>query len=194
MAAKGSGQTVRTVKLTVRCSDGTEGEAEPTEPLYPAPGEDDPFALFTYPPEDLEDAVLLRMEEAEDVGDIGGEYEMVTSALFRSDGRTVSISYEEELTGPGETTQTLITFSADAPGSVVVMRTGAAESTLVFEQGKAHTSIYETPVFPLEVTVRARKVTNTVSPVTGRGEMFFDYVVTVKGMESRRTVMKIISE
>ena len=197
MADGGPGEIKRAVKLTIHCSDGmTDGERDGAPfdggPFDGAPFGDDLFDDVPRPIEDVEDAVIRRMEEEENEPE-DGDYTLVTTAMFRSDGKTVTLTYDEAFSEEKDV-KTIISFTADDPGSVVVMRTGEIKSTLVLEEGRTHISFYETQFFPFEVTVRSRKVVNTVSPVTGKGEMFFDYTVTLKGMVTRRTVMRIKSE
>ncbi|MBQ7474456.1 MAG: DUF1934 domain-containing protein [Clostridia bacterium] len=179
-------RTKRTVKLTVRSSDGYG--AEP-----PAAASDDPFDSFTYPIEDVEDAVLRRIDEEEFAGE-SGEYEMTTTATFLAEDGEASFTYDEAFAAGDEKTKTRISFSAGDPGVVAVMRSGAVRSVLVFEEGKRHTSVYETGIVPFEVTTYARRVENAISPVTGRGSLYLDFIVTVKGMEPKRTVLTVFTE
>ena len=78
--------------------------------------------------------------------------ELVTEGTmeFRSGGW--DISYEEsELTGlAGVTT----TFRVE-PDKVVLTRTGALKSQMVFQQGVAHESLYQMPFGALMLTVKA---------------------------------------
>ena len=191
---------MRAVKLTVRTTQTKiyGGEAyEPAVPDAPVPaGDDNPFDCTPEFPEDIEDAVIRRLEEAEraEYGAEGGTFEMVTSAMFTAEDGEISLSWEEsEVTGM-EGTRTVVSFREDEPGSVAVTRTGAVESVFVLEEGRRHVTAYETPIMPFEISVFTRRARNTVSPVTGKGEMFFDYIVEIRGMDASRTVLSIKSE
>lgn len=193
------GKRMRTVKLTVRTTqtkiygDGAE-QAEYVSPVPDAT--DDPFDGLPEPPEDIEDAVIRRIEEAErdEYEAESGTFEMVTSAVFSAENGEIAFSWEESEATGMEGTHTTVSFREDEPGSVAVARTGAVESVLVLEEGRRHVTAYETPVMPFEISVFTRRARNTVSPVTGKGEMFFDYIVEVRGMDASRTVLSIKSE
>lgn len=187
------------MKLTVRTTqtkiygDGVE------QTLYAPPVPDvteDPFDDLPEIPEDIEDAVIRRIEEAEREGNEaeGGTFEMVTSAVFTAENGEIAFSWEESEATGMEGTQTTVSFREDEPGSVAVARTGAVESVFVLEEGRRHVTAYETPVMPFEISVFTRRARNTVSPVTGKGEMFFDYIVEVRGMDASRTVLSLKSE
>lgn len=81
--------------------------------------------------------------------------ELVTEGTmeFRSGGW--DLSYEEsELTGlAGVTT----TFRVE-PDKVVLTRTGALKSQMVFQQGVAHESLYQMPFGAMMITVCANRV------------------------------------
>jgi hypothetical protein len=64
----------------------------------------------------------------------------------------------------------------------------------VLEEGKTHVSAFETPAGAIEARVSARRVVNTVSPVTGKGEMRLDYTVSLAGSFPLRSVMTVRSE
>lgn len=75
-----------------------------------------------------------------------------------------NISYEEsELTGlEGVVT----TFRAE-PGKVLLTRTGALNSQMVFQEGVAHDSLYQMPFGALMITVKATGVFYDIVPDGG---------------------------
>ena len=79
------------------------------------------------------------------------EIELVTAGTMERDGQGgCTISYQEsELTGLEGTTTT---FEVRGP-QVILSRTGSVNSQMVFEEGKQHTSLYETPWGTLTVDV-----------------------------------------
>ena len=82
--------------------------------------------------------------------------ELVTEGVMEHRGEEWLLTYEEsELTGlKGVTT----TFSI-LPGKVVLTRTGALASQMVFQEGVFHDSLYETEFgFSMMITVCAQKV------------------------------------
>ena len=149
-------------------------------------------------PFDFEDAILRKMEEEEENASSEGAYEMTTSAEYSEEDGRVTFSYREsELTGM-EGTVTQIVFDRDNPRIVSILRSGSVKSAFVLEEGRRHTSAYETPYLPFEVCVYARSVVNTVelpppSSDTGtpKGEIRLDYVVEIRGMDAQRTRISI---
>ena len=190
MTDKSKKTVKRTVKLTVRVYDGEEREPDGRFPEDLC--DDDPFASFTYPIEDVEDAVLRFVEEKGGARD--DDAELVTAGRFTFDGDEVNITFSDPFAEEVGDSLTVINFRADDPGTVSVMRSGSVGSILVLEEGKTHVSAFETPAGAVEARVFSRRVVNTVSPVTGRGEMRLDYSVSVAGSLPIRSVMKVRAE
>ncbi len=181
----------RTVKLTVRVYDGEEPEQRdiPADE-YP---DDDPFASFSYPIEDVEDAVL-RLVEERDAAFPSGDAELVTAGEFSSDGDEINIGFSDPFEEEDGGAVTVINFRASEPGIVSVLKSGSVCSVFVLEEGKTHVSVFETPAGSAEARVFARKVVNSVSPVSGQGELRLDYTVTLPGSMPIRSVMTVKAE
>ncbi|MBQ1503466.1 MAG: DUF1934 domain-containing protein [Clostridia bacterium] len=191
MKKDGKKTVKRTVRLTVRIYDGEE--REPYDPFPEDLDCDDPFASFTYPIEDVEDAVLRLVEEKNGALP-DDDSELVTPGVFTSDGDEVNITFGDPFAEDGKEARTVINFRVDDPGTVSVMRSGLAGPTLVLEEGKTHVSAFETPAGAIEARVFARRVVNTVSPVTGKGEMYLDHTVSFAGSVPLRSVMTVRAE
>ena len=105
--------------------------------------------------------------------------ELVTEGTmeFRSGGW--DISYEEsELTGlAGVTT----TFRVE-PDKVVLTRTGALKSQLVFQQGVAHESLYQMPFGALMLTVKATSLFYDI--VSDGGVIDLSYNISIENTEA----------
>ena len=88
---------------------------------------------------------------------------------FRNGGW--DISYEEsELTGlRGVTT----TFRVE-PGAVILTRTGALKSQMVFRQGEAHDSLYQMEFGALMITVTTRYLFFDILPEGGCIDLTYD--------------------
>lgn len=82
--------------------------------------------------------------------------ELVTEGLFSCDGDDeYTLSYEEsELTG---LEGTLTTFLVEA-GRVTLLREGQVNSQMVFEEGRRHLSLYNTPCGSLTIGVDTRRM------------------------------------
>lgn len=171
-----------------RFADGEDFDASASD-LTDGPGYELPY--------DFEDAILRRMEEEESPSSSDGMYELTTTAEYTEEDGRVTFTYREsELTGM-EGTVTQISFDRKAPRVISLLRSGTVKSAFILEEGRRHTSVYETPFLPFEVCVYSRSVTNTVllPPLTEdglpRGEIAFDYVVEIRGMDAQRTRLSI---
>ncbi len=107
--------------------------------------------------------------------------------LSRVNGR-VEISYDEtEVTGM-EGSTTAISFMEEADGVVSMIREGAVSTALVFEEGKRHHCVYNTPFMPFEVCVRTLKVNNRLSEDR---YLDLDYVIEIRGAQAERTKFRM---
>ena len=83
-----------------------------------------------------------------------------------------------------ESSQTSIIFDQITPDTVTMMRSGSVSTTLVFEAGKRHHCMYETPFMPFEVCVFTKKAQNKLLE---DGTLSIDYVVEIRGAKAERT-------
>ena len=104
-------------------------------------------------------------------------------ALTEEGGRT-QIAYDEtEATGMNGAT-TAVSFLTAQPGVVSMIREGAVSTVLVFEAGKRHHCIYQTPYMPFEVCVHTMKVDNRLLT---DGVLYLDYIIEIRGARAERT-------
>ena len=91
--------------------------------------------------------------------------ELVTAGRLTSHGPDGwLLSYEEsEMTGMEGTRST---FRIE-PGRVSLIRTGQINSQMVFELGRTHTSLYNTPYGSMEIGLTAKRIDNTISSEGG---------------------------
>lgn len=137
----------------------------------------------------LEDSLekLFSEIEAEDE-----ESELITEgAVLQKPGGSIALKYKEsELTGM-EGTSTSIIFNRKKPDFVVVMREGSVNSSLSFEEGKRHTSRYNTPYMPFSLCVNTLRVVNKFEDC---GEIEIEYIIEIRGLSTEWTVLKIKAE
>ena len=96
------------------------------------------------------------------------------------------LSYEEtELTGMEGTTTT---FEVKGP-QVILTRTGTVNSQMVFEEGRQHTSLYETPFG--ELTVDIQTSTSKHNLTQRGGVMEIKYSIAVEHTVTGRNCFKI---
>ncbi|MFG6352598.1 MAG: DUF1934 domain-containing protein, partial [Oscillospiraceae bacterium] len=101
------------------------------------------------------------------------EMELVTAGTLKRDGAGgYTVSYQEtELTGlEGTTTRLYI-----RDGQVTLLREGSINSQMVFEEGRRHLSMYETPYGALSIGVNTRRMRSTVGEAGG--ELEIDYAI-----------------
>ena len=111
----------------------------------------------------------------------------VEGKLKESLGR-VELKYTEtELSGMGGSLAA-ITFSADEPSLVTLMRSGMVNTALVFEEGKRNICAYNTPFMPFEVCVHAFKIKNKLLT---DGTLYIDYAVEIRGADAERCKLTV---
>ena len=101
----------------------------------------------------------------------------------------IEIEYEEsEITGM-EGSKTKVIVDKANPGLVSILREGAVSTALVFEEGKRHHCVYETPYFPIELCVNTLSLENKL---TYEGGYFTaEYLVEMNGMLAEKTHITI---
>lgn len=114
--------------------------------------------------------------------------ELITDATmeFDADGRC-TIAYDEtELSGMAGT-RTVLTFLESERSLLSVIREGTLNSTIILEEGKYHTGLYDTPVMPLEMTTRTHRLENTVTP--DGGSIRANYSLRIGGVTATHIIM-----
>ena len=79
---------------------------------------------------------------------------------------------------------TCVYFDMTQPEIVTMLRTGTVSTSLVFEKGKRHHCVYNTPYMPFEVCIKTLDVENDIDVC---GELYLDYVVEIRGARAERT-------
>ena len=105
------------------------------------------------------------------------EMELVTEGRMICNDKGVLVSYQEtELTGLQGTT-TMLRINGPV---VTLLREGTVNSQMVFEEGRRHLSMYETPYGSMSVGINTRRVKNTISE-TG-GDLEIDYAIEIDNL------------
>ena len=113
---------------------------------------------------------------------------VTTEGGYYDDGTRVQISYREgELSGL-EGTRTTLAFHKNDPKIITLTRDGAVRTTLLFEVGVCHTSLYQTPYMPFEVAVKADEIENRLAEC---GTLALRYTVEIKGANATETEFKM---
>lgn len=138
-------------------------------------------------PEDEEE--LLPEEGEEPLDEEGNEdVEMLMEGWLISSPTRVELVYEEtELTGMEGSVST-IGFDRATPGLVSMLRSGGVSTALVFEAGKRHTCVYDTPFSSFDVCVVTKHVRNALLT---EGVLELDYLIEIHGAQAERCRMTI---
>ena len=101
--------------------------------------------------------------------------ELVTEGCLEPDGdEGYTLTYQEsQLTG---LEGTLTTFQIE-PDRVTLLRVGEVNSQMVFEEGRRHLSMYDTPYGALSIGVNTRRMRSDLSASGGSIEI--DYAIEI---------------
>ncbi|MCI8330128.1 MAG: DUF1934 domain-containing protein [Oscillibacter sp.] len=112
--------------------------------------------------------------------------ELMTEGVLELTREGMVLSYQEsELTGLEGTTTA---FEIRGP-QVILSRTGNVNSQMVFEEGKQHTSIYETPFGELAIDIQTSRLRHSLSERGGL--MDLRYSISVDHAVTGRNAFKI---
>ena len=131
--------------------------------------------------------VLLSIRGEQYFDDIDPDAtELMTEGTMALTEDGIVLSYEEsELTGMEGTTTT---FEVKGP-RVTLTRSGAVNSQMVFEEGRQHSSLYETPFGELSVDIQTSELKHNLSERGGLMEI--KYSIAVEHTVTGRNCFKI---
>ena len=112
--------------------------------------------------------------------------ELVTGGRLSRDGESYTLSYQEsELTG---LEGTLTTIQVDGE-QVTLMRMGEFNSQLVFQEGRRHLSMYNTPYGAMTIGVNTHHL---LAQLTDQGgDIEVDYAIEVDHAMAGRNIFRI---
>ncbi|MDD3347052.1 DUF1934 domain-containing protein [Oscillibacter sp.] len=112
--------------------------------------------------------------------------ELMTEGTMELTGGELRLSYQETaLTGMEGT---LTTFAVKGP-QVILTRMGSVNSQMVFEEGRQHTSLYETPYGELAVDIQTSRLRHNLTE--RGGVMEIKYSIAVEHTLTGRNCFKI---
>ncbi len=112
--------------------------------------------------------------------------ELMTEGTMRLTEGGMILSYEEtELTGMAGTTTT---FEVQGK-KVILTRSGGVNSQMIFEEGRQHTSLYETPFGELPVDIQTSRLLHNLTERGGLMEI--KYSIAVAHSVTGRNCFKI---
>ena len=115
------------------------------------------------------------------------EMELVTSGVLKRNSRGgFTVSYQEsELTGLEGTTTKL---HIDG-GRVTLLREGGVNSQMVFEEGRRHLSMYETPYGALSIGINTRRMRSTLDEAGG--DLEIDYAIEIDNLLAGQNLFRM---
>lgn len=132
--------------------------------------------------------VMLSIQGEQYFDDIDPDgTELLTAGTMEwlDEGRVLLEYQETELTGMEGTTTTF-----DVNGSKVTLtRTGTVNSQMVFEEGRQHTSLYETPFGEMTVDIQTSRLRHNLNE--RGGVMDIKYSIAVEHTVTGRNCFKI---
>ena len=100
--------------------------------------------------------------------------ELISAGTLEQTEEGYTITYQEsELTGL-EGTTTVLQVSE---GQVTLLRQGEVNSVMVFEEGRQHVSVYETPAGTLAITINTRRLRSELD--AQGGDIEIQYTIDV---------------
>lgn len=120
--------------------------------------------------------VIISIKGKQSLENAEGEVvELVTEGLLAREGEgEYSLSYQESALTGMEGTRT--TFRVK-PDLVTLLREGSYNSQMVFQPGRRHLSLYETPYGALSVGVNTRRVSSSLGE--HGGDIEIDYAIEI---------------
>ena len=112
---------------------------------------------------------------------------MIEGRLITGMTRVELVYDESEMSGM-EGSITTIGFDRVSPGLVSMLRTGTVYSAFVFEEGKRHVSVYDTPYSSFDICVHTLHVRNALLT---EGQIELEYLIEVHGAQAERCRMEI---
>ena len=137
--------------------------------------------------EPMEKEVVISIKGMQNFeGALPDVVELVTQGRLAREGERYTLSYQEsELTG---LSGTLTTIRVDGP-EVTLMRVGEFNSQMVFQEGRRHLSMYNTPYGAMSIGVNTRHL---LAELTDQGgDIEVDYTIEVDHAMAGRNVFRI---
>ena len=137
--------------------------------------------------EPMEKEVVISIKGMQNYeGALPDVVELVTQGRLAREGERYTLSYQEsELTG---LSGTLTTIRVDGP-EVTLMRVGEFNSQMVFQEGRRHLSMYNTPYGAMTIGVNTRHL---LAELTDQGgDIEVDYTIEVDHAMAGRNVFRI---
>jgi uncharacterized beta-barrel protein YwiB (DUF1934 family) len=119
--------------------------------------------------------LLSKKEDTPEISEMLVEGRLVTTS------RRVELVYEELLDAQFGSTVTKIGFDRNYPSMISMLRSGAIDTAMVFENRHRHICIYNAPAASFEVCINTYKVDNRLLT---DGVLVLDYYMEIRGVQT----------
>ena len=133
---------------------------------------------------DVDGEELLELFDCEEGDPEPERTQIKTLGNFAVNGNVVEVSFDETALTGMEGSRTTVSFDKRTPEIVSMLRTGSVSTALVFEKGKRHHCVYNTPYMTFEVCVHTLDIQNDI---LDSGTVNIDYIVERRGARAERT-------
>ena len=113
---------------------------------------------------------------------------MTAGKLLPRGERSFVLEYEETALTGMEGTTTRIIRSGER---VTLARSGTINSQMIFQEGRQHSSLYETPYGALTVDIHTARMSGDVGEMGGRMEIRYDIAVQQQVMSKNRFQIRV---
>lgn len=137
----------------------------------------------------MTDNVIISIKGKQLYAEAGpDEMELVTAGTLKRDGAGgYTVSYQEtELTGLEGTVTKL---HIKKGGQVTLLREGSINSQMVFEEGRRHLSMYETPYGALSIGINTKRMRSTVGEAGG--DLEIDYAIEIDNLIAGQNLFRM---
>ncbi len=114
--------------------------------------------------------------------------EFKTTGTLSSCGGVVTLTYEDGELLDNEKTSVELSFELASPDVVTMRRIGSVKTAMIFEQGRTHSGVYQTPFMPFGLTILTHRVENALLVM---GRLLLDYNLELAGSHTDRTVLTV---
>ena len=131
---------------------------------------------------------LIKIKGIQRAGGDDDVVELLTTGFFSRQKGGYLISYEESEATGFEGAKTTLLYEEEAE-RVTLTRSGSVNSQMVFEEGRQHTSLYETPFGELSIDIQTSRLRHNLTG--GGGLMEIKYSIAVEHTVTGRNCFKI---
>ncbi|MBQ7907347.1 MAG: DUF1934 domain-containing protein [Clostridia bacterium] len=120
----------------------------------------------------------------------GADGEVIETTLYgklSTQGEYFVLEYDEEGEGMGGV-HTQVKFKGSSMKELSIVRTGAIDAFMYFEEGKRHVCVYNTGIMPFEICIFSKSVDNQL---LDSGVLELVYLIEIKGACAQKTVFKM---